>query len=867
MDPIIFNDLCEPYEGQNEPYIFISYSHEDTDIVYQDLKFLSDSGARLWYDRGMHAGQDWQTHALNKIMAPNCRAVIFYLSPNSLRSKAVLRELAYVRQRIADGDRDFRYMSVNIGGKNAYQILRSMDVEEEDFLQVLEAFPHKKIFLPREQDPLATAHFSDLIRAFEEHDCIEESRRQMLKNRMFTVDVYGDGLQILRYNGSGAIVNIPSTIENKKVLSIGLNAFRGNTHITTVIISEGVMVIDDFAFAGCENLATILLPNSLTQIGYEAFRDCHALTQITIPYNVTSIGDYAFYKCHALADVRILTTVPMDIRFAAFSECYAITTLELPETLRELGPYTFNNCVGLQEITIPPSVTELGLSAFNSCVSLHTVYLPSRQLLVNNRSFSRCRNLQRICVPAALKSRYQQHGSWQDLVSLLHYKLDTPQNVRYQNGTLFWEPVPRAHFYTVFMDETPYETAQNVFPLPLPETGRSVSIRVRAETRSPIGISSDLSQELRLDVETEKWSFEDTPEGKVLLRYNGSEKSVTVPEGVVEIADEAFYNNQELEEVFFPHSLRRVGDRSFYHCVHLQNIHFSNAVESMGENAFWGIRIRALTLPASVRWLGPWCFACCNQLETITIESPLTEMGINVFYRCVSLKKVVLPEGYPVLYRRMFRGCTELEDIKLPEGLREIREGSISYVMKLDSITIPKTVETVEVNAFSNSLGLMQIQVDPESPYLYDDQGVLIHRRSRQILRYPPDKLLKVYTAPAGVTAIGPYSFDDTEYLDRLILPPDVRVIGASAFERCLLLREVEVLGDLDKIQKNAFKDCLNMRRLLLHGSVIPEIHEDTFSHLSDEFRVFVPERYLRNYQRDVQWQTYRDILCPMEEA
>ena len=38
--------LYEPALGENaKKYIFISYSHEDSDIVYQDLKVLSENGA------------------------------------------------------------------------------------------------------------------------------------------------------------------------------------------------------------------------------------------------------------------------------------------------------------------------------------------------------------------------------------------------------------------------------------------------------------------------------------------------------------------------------------------------------------------------------------------------------------------------------------------------------------------------------------------------------------------------------------------------------------------------------------------------------------------------------------------------------
>ena len=48
------------YEG-NAPYIFISYSHRDTLRMTAVCNVLRQSGARFWYDSGLHSGDDWKT--------------------------------------------------------------------------------------------------------------------------------------------------------------------------------------------------------------------------------------------------------------------------------------------------------------------------------------------------------------------------------------------------------------------------------------------------------------------------------------------------------------------------------------------------------------------------------------------------------------------------------------------------------------------------------------------------------------------------------------------------------------------------------------------------------------------------------------
>ena len=47
----------------------------------------------------------------------------------------------------------------------------------------------------------------------------------------------------------------------------------------------------------------------MTSIGEDAFRGCSGLTTITIPDGVTSIGDYAFYGCGGLTAINFQGTM------------------------------------------------------------------------------------------------------------------------------------------------------------------------------------------------------------------------------------------------------------------------------------------------------------------------------------------------------------------------------------------------------------------------------------------------------------------------------------------------------------------------------------------------------------------------------
>ncbi len=47
-----------PYEG-NEPFVFVSYSHEDKAFAERFITSLHKDGYRVWYDRGIKAGSDY----------------------------------------------------------------------------------------------------------------------------------------------------------------------------------------------------------------------------------------------------------------------------------------------------------------------------------------------------------------------------------------------------------------------------------------------------------------------------------------------------------------------------------------------------------------------------------------------------------------------------------------------------------------------------------------------------------------------------------------------------------------------------------------------------------------------------------------
>ena len=99
--------------------------------------------------------------------------------------------------------------------------------------------------------------------------------------------------------------------------------FKGNTSIQSfneLRYFTGFTSIGNDAFRGCTRLSSFTIPDHITSIGSNAFRGCNGFTSVTIPDNVISIGDNAFRECGNLMRINIGSGVK-NIGSMAFGAC------------------------------------------------------------------------------------------------------------------------------------------------------------------------------------------------------------------------------------------------------------------------------------------------------------------------------------------------------------------------------------------------------------------------------------------------------------------------------------------------------------------------------------------------------------------
>ena len=78
------------YTG-DQPFVFVCYAHEDSDVVYPEMAWLRDQSVNLWYDEGIPAGENWRAAIGESLLGAS--QVLFYISKRSLKSDHCNREI------------------------------------------------------------------------------------------------------------------------------------------------------------------------------------------------------------------------------------------------------------------------------------------------------------------------------------------------------------------------------------------------------------------------------------------------------------------------------------------------------------------------------------------------------------------------------------------------------------------------------------------------------------------------------------------------------------------------------------------------------------------------------------------------------
>jgi len=341
-----------------------------------------------------------------------------------------------------------------------------------------------------------------------------------------------------------------------------------------------------------------------------------------------------------------------------------------------------------------------------------------------------------------------------------------------------------------------------------------------------IVLGSDMLEEVHVDSENPVFSTIDgmllTKDGKRLLQIPGGRKNIVVPEGVVNIGDNNYDNNEcivwsdspSLEAISFPSTCKRIGKKALYNCKKLRTVIMGKAIESIDDGAF---------------------------------------------SNCIALKETVLPKSLVSLGYHCFCNCTALEEIILP-----------------------KSLVSLGTRCFDGCLALTTIDVESDNPYFQSLDGVLFSKDGKILKCYPPAHSTE-YNVPTGTERIDDYSFAGVIDLEKVVFPPSLRTVGEyafayvdayywsrkiqfefneglesiekGAFYNCREASVIKLPSSLKAIGKKAF--CFRWSKLICKAVTPPECEKEALYYgiSLDSRKVVVPVKSLSLYKNSSEWE------------
>lgn len=161
-------------------FLFVSYKHEDTDIVTATIDFLMEQGVRLWYDADLVIGEKWPEVAEKLIKHENCRGVIFFNSEASFKSEPIYQERGFTLEKIETCNRKgqpFPVFPVNIGKPSTQRLLKAVFASlPEDDRESEKIFPLKYL------QGISSLFSSDTIYCYADPENSEEYKQRLVSH-------------------------------------------------------------------------------------------------------------------------------------------------------------------------------------------------------------------------------------------------------------------------------------------------------------------------------------------------------------------------------------------------------------------------------------------------------------------------------------------------------------------------------------------------------------------------------------------------------------------------------------------------------------------------------------------------------------
>lgn len=433
------------------------------------------------------------------------------------------------------------------------------------------------------------------------------------------------------------------TIKGKGAMPAKMK-FRRNKKIKKVIIKKGVTSVSYEAFALCKNLNSVTIPSTVKTIGIRSFYGTK-ISKITVPSKTKTIGQGAFGSCKSLktivmpGDFKLKLEEDTDDKlWYVTSDQSAVDTITFNTKLKlaNVSYLSANNLLvakndpsyqsiegviytkdGKGIVRVPQKRTELKIKEGCTEFNMQSVLYNSTDS--EGDEFNNCSKLKKIVIPSSVKS-----------INKIKYKTDRADACDMHVDTI--EIVPKDF------------DANSLYAL-----GSSLGKNITIESL----------MKLLPDQITYKDHMYITKDHG-LLKYDGKDANVEIPEEITWIAPEAFYRNETLKNVKLP-----------------------SKITTIEENTFYG----------------------CSELEAVVIPDQVTMIGKSAFDECTVLKSVTFGKSLKVIKDHAF-ASVNIRNFTIPSGIQKIETGAFAGINQIGTVTFEGSTKYVATDAFMNSTGI-----------------------------------------------------------------------------------------------------------------------------------------------------------------
>ena len=344
----------------------------------------------------------------------------------------------------------------------------------------------------------------------------------------------------------------------------------------------------------------------------------------------------------------------------AFSQCESLTSVSIPNSVSFINYGAFSGCRNLKTVIIPNSVTTIGFDAFGDCSSLSSVNIPDNLETIGNGAFIRCTSLTSITIPNSVTSIGDNAFSdCERLSSIIVLNNEVSIGGNAFDGTKWYDDQSDGLLYVC---KVAYKYKGNI----LENTGMTIK-------DGTIEIAGN--------------AFEKT--GRLI--------SVTIPNSVLKIGNHAFWNCTDLASVDIPYGVTSIGSGAFEGCKNLTSIKIPNSVTSIGSRAFYEtawygnqpdgliyagkvaynykgeMNVNAhITIKEGTIGIAERAFEGCENMNSITIPNSVTNIGLFAFSGCKNLNSIVIPNSVTSIGGVAFYYCSGLKSVIIGTGIKEI---------------------------------------------------------------------------------------------------------------------------------------------------------------------------------------------------